>query len=123
MARKKIWKSALLPGLWVTTKGQVFECANDDLKHFHDRTKAMLSNGSSLPWIFEHVHDGEDTTHLSATDMLARWAKNTGGHIHDVRLQKEDGPLEVLIDVDDVRMLRWIVESMATHSETKGGGG
>ena len=104
MARVKVWKEALLPGTWVTTKGQVFHCGPADLRYFHDRTRDMLAKGACIPWCYEHQHD--DGTELSASDLLARWAKNTGGHIHDVRLRSPNGPLDVEIDVDEADIPR-----------------
>ncbi|MFI5113503.1 MAG: hypothetical protein ACHP7J_00060 [Terriglobales bacterium] len=101
MARKKVWKDALHKGTWVTTKGQVFDCADDDLKHFHDRTKAMIACGQRPVWCWEHQQTSDDDAQLSAQDLVTQWAKNTGGHIHDVRLPCPQGPLEVLMDVDD----------------------
>ena len=98
--RCKIWKDALLPGVWVTAKGQVFECTETDLRHFHDRTKEQIKHGAPIPWTWEHQHDDNGSKQLSASDLLAKWAQNTGGHIHDVRLG-DDGALEVLMDVDD----------------------
>ncbi len=89
-----------MPGVWVTPKGQVFECGPADLQHFHNRTKAMLSNGAAIPWTFEHQQDDpNDPIGLSASDLLARWAQNTGGHIHDSRIK--NGILELLLDVDE----------------------
>lgn len=99
--RTKVWKDALYAGTWVTPKGQVFDCGDDELRHFHDRTKAMLSNGSPLPWVWEHQHDGKDDIGLSANDLLAKWSQNTGGHIHDVRFAPSGNALELLLDVDE----------------------
>lgn len=101
MARRQVWKDGLIPGTWVTTKGQVFDCGPDDINHFASRAKAMMSNGFRMPWCFEHQQDNDiDPTQLSSSDYLARWAKNTGGHISDVRVNPQ-GVLEFLMDVDD----------------------
>lgn len=99
MPRTKIWKDGLYEGTFVTTKGQIFDCTRKDKEYYRDRVKAMLANGSALPWCWEHQHDDSGTIGLSASDLLARWAQNTGGHIHDVRFNG-DGPLEFLMDVD-----------------------
>lgn len=101
MARTQIWKDGLIPGTWVTTKGQVFHCGPNDINHFANRAKAMMQNGFRMPWCFEHQQDNDiDTTQLSSSDYLARWAKNTGGHINDVRVNSE-GVLEFLMDIDE----------------------
>src|SRR5579864_1029300 len=98
--RRKVWKGGLFNGTWVTTKGQVFDCGPEDQKYFHDRTKAMIACGSPVPWCWEHQHDSESSLELSGNDLLAQWAKNTGGHIHDVRFSSS-GELEFFMDVDD----------------------
>lgn len=102
MARTRIWKDGLLRGTWVTTKGQVFNCTDADLDYFKGRTKAMMANGFKPPWTFEHQQDNDtDPTKLSSSDYLARWSKNTGGHIEDVRIATDGSALEFLMDIDE----------------------
>src|SRR5579883_2473777 len=97
--RVKIWKDGLYCGTWVTTKGQVFHCGPDDLVHFRDRTRDMLACGAAIPWVWEHRKGDPNDAQLSAADLLAQWAKNTGGHIRDAKI--ENGVLQLLMDVDE----------------------
>lgn len=95
----RIWKDSLLSGTWVTPKGQVFHCGPKDLTHFDQRLKDMIAKGSPIPWVWEHQRVEGDDVNLSANDVLAQWAQNTGGHIHDSRIRGDK--LELLIDVSD----------------------
>ncbi len=95
----RIWKDSLLSGTWVTPKGQVFHCGPKDLRHFDRRLKDMIAKGSPIPWVWEHQRVEGDDVNLSANDVLAQWAKHTGGHIHDSRIRGDK--LELLIDVSD----------------------